>query len=332
MKIIKQAVPTNIITGFLGVGKSTAIQHLLSHKPEGEIWAVLVNEFGEVGIDGNMLRQNGDNKQLYIKEVPGGCMCCTSGLPMQIALNLLLAQSKPDRLLIEPTGLGHPLEVLQSLSAEHYRGILDLRQTLTLVDARKAKDKRYSEHPIFRQQIQVADRLVANKSDLYQPDDPDSLKALAMELGYQGEITSVTQGQLEPNWLQGKAGFGQSLINAQRDRTEDSTEALEALSAPDTGFIRRQARADGFYSCGWVFAPSACFNFTALMSLLLGLDMQRVKAIMYTDKGWFVFNQVDGVLSTSELTEGLDSRLECISDSENEFDSLEQALQQVQIR
>ncbi len=99
-------IPTNIITGALGVGKTTLIQSLLKNKPKNEKWAILVNEFGEVGIDGAMLTGAASHaaaQDIFIKEVPGGCMCCTSGLPMQIALNLLLAQAKPDRLLIEPT-------------------------------------------------------------------------------------------------------------------------------------------------------------------------------------------------------------------------------------
>ena len=100
-------VPTNIITGFLGVGKTTVIQKLLSQKPVEERWAVLVNEFGEVGIDSNLFsRAKGQNNSVTISQVPGGCMCCTNGLPMQMALNLLLKESKPHRLLIEPTGLG----------------------------------------------------------------------------------------------------------------------------------------------------------------------------------------------------------------------------------
>jgi len=110
------AVPTNIVTGFLGVGKTTTILHLLKSKPAGERWAVLVNEFGEIGIDGSLIQgQHSKEMGVYIREVPGGCMCCTAGLPMQIALNQLLVSSRPDRLLIEPTGLGHPKEVLQTL-------------------------------------------------------------------------------------------------------------------------------------------------------------------------------------------------------------------------
>lgn len=77
---------TNLITGFLGSGKTTSILHLLAQKPADEKWAVLVNEFGEVGIDGALLADSG----ALLKEIPGGCMCCVNGLPMQVGLNTLL--------------------------------------------------------------------------------------------------------------------------------------------------------------------------------------------------------------------------------------------------
>ncbi len=80
---------TNLITGFLGCGKTTTIRHLLAQKPEHEKWAVLVNEFGEIGIDGALLADSG----AVLKEIPGGCMCCVNGLPMQIGLNMLLQQA-----------------------------------------------------------------------------------------------------------------------------------------------------------------------------------------------------------------------------------------------
>lgn len=125
-----KAIPTNLITGFLGSGKTTAILHLLANKPKGETWGVLVNEFGEIGIDGAMM----SGKGAVVREVPGGCMCCVAGLPMQIGLNMLIARSKPDRILIEPTGLGHPEQILQTLSGEHYGEVLDLKASICLVD------------------------------------------------------------------------------------------------------------------------------------------------------------------------------------------------------
>ncbi|MEZ9795040.1 GTP-binding protein, partial [Vibrio splendidus] len=80
-------IPTNIITGFLGVGKTSAILNLMKNKPVNERWAVLVNEFGEIGVDGSLIQGNQATQQVFIREVPGGCMCCAAGLPMQIALN-----------------------------------------------------------------------------------------------------------------------------------------------------------------------------------------------------------------------------------------------------
>ncbi|WP_369823160.1 GTP-binding protein, partial [Oleiphilus sp. HI0128] len=80
----------------LGVGKTSAILNLLKQKPDNERWAVLVNEFGEIGVDGSFFQgQSSQEQGVFIKEVPGGCMCCASGLPMQIALNQLLSRAKP---------------------------------------------------------------------------------------------------------------------------------------------------------------------------------------------------------------------------------------------
>ena len=135
-----QSVPTNIITGFLGVGKTSAILHLLKSKPDSERWAVLVNEFGEIGVDGSLFEgQHNEEGNVFIREVPGGCMCCAAGLPMQIALNQLLTRAKPDRLLIEPTGLGHPIEVIEVLTSDYNLEALSIEKTITLVGCEKPR-------------------------------------------------------------------------------------------------------------------------------------------------------------------------------------------------
>ncbi len=75
--------PTNLVMGFLGVGKTTAILDLIKQKPKHENWAVLVNEFGKIGIDGAIYVNAG----VTVKEIAGGCLCCAVGVPFQISLN-----------------------------------------------------------------------------------------------------------------------------------------------------------------------------------------------------------------------------------------------------
>jgi G3E family GTPase len=155
-------IPTNLVMGFLGVGKTTAILDLLKQKPKNENWAVLVNEFGKIGIDGAIYTAAG----VTVKEVAGGCLCCAVGIPFQVSVNQLLKEVRPDWLLIEPTGLGHPKKVLDMLVTGSFKEVLKLKASVCLVDPEKLKDSRYTTHETFIDQIALSDVLVANKMDL----------------------------------------------------------------------------------------------------------------------------------------------------------------------
>lgn len=342
-------VAVNVITGFLGAGKSTAILHLLQHKPEHERWAVLVNEFGEVGIDGSLMQgQEAEADGIFIREVPGGCMCCTAGLPMQVAMATLLAQGRPHRLLIEPTGLGHPREVLDTLGAPHYRETLDLQATITVVDARKVRDARYTDHDTFRQQLEVADVIVANKVDRYEADDLSALRRYLDQLGGPGErpLHAVEQGALDPRWLAAPVGgrgpdHGHDDQGHDRDRDhdhdhghahdhrDDHSSHVQMPTVPEipaSGFLRIDNEGEGFFSQGWVFDPAWTFDEQKVYLLLIGVDAERVKGVFRTDKGTAGYNMVDQVLTTSTLDETPDSRVEIISTSQDAFRGLEQGL------
>lgn len=314
------AIPTNIITGFLGVGKTTAIMHLLRNKPEGEVWSVLVNEFGEIGIDGAMLK----SINAHVREVPGGCICCVAGLPMKIALNMLIATTKPNRILIEPTGLGHPEEIINTLTGEYYDRVLDLRATLTLVDPRKLSDERYTGNANFQDQLAVADVLVANKTDLASAQDEENFQQLikGFDVKKQGAYW-VEQGQLMSGWLD-MVRVARPVKNAQHHRSNALSPQREIynleVSLPEgEDFIRRENQGQDFYSCGWIFRPEWQFNFNQLFLLMTGFAVARVKAIFNTDQGAHIFNSENGVLSVNQLEQSLavdllDSRIELIDD------------------
>jgi G3E family GTPase len=313
MQKIEQ-VPTNIITGALGVGKTTLIQALLKQKPKSERWAVLVNEFGEVGVDGALLACP-EESGIFIREVPGGCMCCTSGLPMQIALNMLLAKAKPHRLLIEPTGLGHPQEVIQTLTADHYKEVLDIRATLALIDIRKLADKRWRAHHTFKEQLQIADYIIATKSDLYSEPLNTVLQHYLDEIGITDTPVSYAQhGQIEPELLREKSKYIQ-----QSDKHPHShsifLDQSRIITTPATGSIKVENSGEGYYSCGWIRAPSECFDYQSVKDTLLSLSVDRLKAVLITEQGVVSCNMSDGCLSLSmPILEGSpDSRLEFIT-------------------
>lgn len=315
-----QTVPTNIITGFLGVGKTTAILSLLKAKPSNERWAVLVNEFGDVGIDGGLLKgQYVEEGGVFIREVPGGCMCCAAGLPMQIALNQLLIRSKPQRLLIEPTGLGHPKEVLQVLSADYYRNILDVQKIITLIDARKLTDSRYTQHDTFNQQIDIADVVVGNKQDLYQDSDKLLLvKYIQQRKDSEAEVVFTEHGILDPTILVGRTN-ALSLPIQTYHHHHQSFESVEDEPIPECGFVKRENSGEGYRSIGWRFSTVKIFNKRALFTCFTGLSVERLKAVLITNEGVFGYNLVDNLLTEVALDDCLESRIEIIVTAESKL-------------
>ncbi|RXJ73947.1 cobalamin biosynthesis protein CobW [Veronia nyctiphanis] len=310
------AVPTNIITGFLGVGKTSAILHLMKHKPDSERWAVLVNEFGEIGVDGSLFEgQHGKEKGVFIREVPGGCMCCAAGLPMQIALNQLLSEARPDRLLVEPTGLGHPKEVLQVLSSENYRKALTLNKTVTLVDARKLSDSRYTEHETFNQQIAIADVVVGNKLDLYQEEDKSKLLDYVGKHGKIGTEVHFTQhGEMSLSHLFGEMTAEVYASHHHHHHGEQKPLASEQ-ALPECGFLAATNEGEGFESVGWRFAPDMIFDRQKLCRLLTNISAERIKAVFITSDGVFGYNQTEDGLMEMELNDTAESRIEMIATS-----------------
>ncbi|MEX0336112.1 GTP-binding protein [Vibrio tubiashii] len=312
-------VPTNIITGFLGVGKTSAILNLMKSKPEDERWAVLVNEFGEIGVDGSLFQgQSNQGQQVFIREVPGGCMCCAAGLPMQIALNQLLSEAKPDRLLIEPTGLGHPKEVLEVLSSKHYRQVLSLQKNVTLVDARKLSDQRYTHHEAFNQQIAIADTVVGNKQDLYQPGDKTKLKAYVAEISRPNtKVVFAVHGRLPLSEFEGKANLDELVPHHHHHHHHhhESKPLASELPMPDSGMLKATNSGEGYQSAGWRFAANKLFDRQKLLRLLVGLKAERMKAVFITQDGIFGYNLTEDGLTESELDECSETRIEVIAET-----------------
>ena len=334
-----QRVATHVVTGFLGVGKTTTLLHWLEVKPAQERWAILVNEFGEVGVDGALLSGSYPDAGVVIREVPGGCICCAAGVPMVVALNQLLKKAKPHHLFIEPTGLGHPKEILAILNSAVYEGVLDVCATLTLVDARKIKDIRYTQNHTFNEQLKVADYIIAHKADVYDFDDLPNLTAYVAQLVARSEgekpllptpIVTANFGDIPLDYLAKPRTVAVAESGGQQRNPHLSYAALQPVKSPavlpNTGMLKVSNQATGFVSVGWVFDKSFVFSRTEVAGLCCIILAERLKAIFITDEGVWGFNKVDGELTVTPLQDAVDSRIEIITASSHSVDGLEDVL------
>lgn len=304
-------IPTHLVLGFLGAGKTTAILSLLKQKPRGERWAVLVNEFGEVGIDGAFL----SNQGVAVKEVPGGCMCCVSGLPMQIGLNSLINFSRPDRLFIEPTGLGHPAQVIETLTGEFYKDVMDLSASVCLVDPRRLEDERVLASAQFHDQVAVAEVLVASKADLCTTEQLAHFEAWASTWQpAKQRIGQISSGQLPLAWLAGDSMGLPSHFpgNHHHHHGKPGTDKPSLADEPWQYYFNQ---GDGFTSLGWRIHKDLIFDPLVLQSLASDAAFERFKGVVRTTDGWCMLNAVGGVLTLLESEPSDESRLEIISRS-----------------
>lgn len=320
------AIPTNIITGFLGAGKTTVIRHLLRTKPEQEKWAVLVNEFGEVGIDGTFLSSNGlDSKDIAVKEVPGGCMCCSVGLPSRTALNNLIRTHNPDRILIEPTGLAHPAQILDMFSGQEYQEVLELKAVVCLVDPWSISEPKFLELPAFHDQIALSDVLVATKQDVAQTEHLAIFKTFAEKLQpKKAAIEIISDGELPWQLLdlkrsaeaQPKVGHHHSPHHTHHPA--DSSDSKNLPEADREGVIRVENSTahndqDQSIGCGWIFSSNWQFDRDQLIQFFEQLTVPRIKGVFATAEGWCAINKMRQNISSEMIEYSDQSRVEMIN-------------------
>ena len=277
-----EQIPTHLISGPLGSGKTTLMRHLISVRPEGERWAILINEFGEVGIDAALLEN--DDEGVSLAEVPGGCLCCVNGLPFQIGLSRLLRRTRPDRLFIEASGLGHPATLLSQLANFPWKDVLALQPMLMVLDAHALHTGK-ALPDAQRSALSAAGLLILNKSaELCMADR----KAVLAGLDTNAPVYWCQHSQLP--WENVPRQTGPLSVAPGLDDLPDTPAAPGTLWRTVDDWHCRESSRDVWYSIGWQIHPTQQFKRQALEDWLSGSDWQRAKGIAHTEDGWMSFN------------------------------------------
>ena len=317
-------INTNLIIGRLGSGKTSCIQHLIKQIPENEYWLIIVNEFGQIGIDGALLSDHPSNK-LNIREISGGCICCAAQSQLRVSLTQLIREKRPDRILIEATGLGHPAGIIDLLRSEYLRPVININAIITVVDIslfEHQPDSLDISSPLntesFSQQIQLADIIVLNKMDLAATSNQThAAHYLKSFYPLKNKTLKTIQGKIDISYLSLDSAVDtkDSLSQTQTHYSHDK-QVFQTHNYPIQQF---SAESEAHMSFGFIFPAEIVFSRKCLEDFFTGflnnpsLKIERLKAVFNCDRNWHAFNAVGKDLNLSESFYRRDSRIEIIS-------------------
>lgn len=324
-----QGIKVTLITGFLGAGKTTLIRQLLEKAPIHERWAVLVNEFGDIGLDGAFYSEAG----VAIKEVPGGCVCCTTSAAFQQGLNQLIRQYNPDRIFIEPSGLGHPKQIIQKLRSDSYQDVLLLTGAFCVLDARNLHDERYTKHAIFNDQIESANGIVLSHVDKYQQQDIDRLEAYFGDVSIQQpelfmsnpmelDLDDLDIGLRDVGFLSEKKASNYTHADHSHDTYSEHEHVHESNKTEPPWHYQKQQ--DAMQVLGWRWAIGNYFDEQSLTSTIEEMSsfegVYRIKGVFQINTEEAVFVNVSrGEVTLTKSNWQETSRMEIIGDVENDW-------------
>ena len=191
-------VKVNVISGFLGAGKTTLIKKLLTGSLRKEKVVLLENEYGEIGIDGGFMKDAG----ITVTELNAGCICCTMAGDFQTAIDQLIDTYHPDRILVEPTGVGKLSEILSAVEkAKQRHPEIEIGGSATVVDAGKCRMYMKNFGEFFLDQVKSASTVIFSRTQLLPADRVEKSRQLIAEAHPDARIITTPWNEMEPDFM-----------------------------------------------------------------------------------------------------------------------------------
>ena len=272
--VSKTNIPITIISGFLGSGKTTLLNHILTNQ-QGIKTAVLVNEFGEIGIDNELIIKTEEE----MIELSNGCICCSiNGELVEAIEKLINVNKKLDYIIIETTGLADPLPVAMTLLGSDLRDQTRLDSIITLIDAENFNDVAL-ESSIGRSQVIYGDILLLNKCDLVTNKNIEETIDKLKEIKNDVRILKSIKGNIPLNLLLSVGLFETDLIN-QKESVHDHSH--EHKHKHGHGHSEEDNRIEDFLSVSFqTKEPFSLRKFQYFLDNQLKSDVFRAKGILW---------------------------------------------------
>lgn len=209
---IDKMTKIDIVSGFLGAGKTTLIKKLLKEAFSGEQIVLIENEFGEIGIDGGFLQEAG----VEIREMNSGCICCSLVGDFGASLKEVLTKYQPDRIIIEPSGVGKLSDVKKAVADVNEEVGVTLNSSVVVVDAQKCRMYMKNFGEFFNNQIENSNTIVLSRTDKMSEEKIAQVVAMIREHNPQAEIITTPWDSLD----------GAQILEAMENRKEDLAASL----------------------------------------------------------------------------------------------------------
>ena len=287
----------DIYSGFLGAGKTTLIKKMIQEAYSGEKLVLIENEFGEIGIDGGFLQDAGIN----ITEMNSGCICCSLVGDFGKALTQVIEQYAPDRIVIEPSGVGKLSDVIAAVNKVTNEEVT-LGYTVVVVDAGKVKVYMKNFGEFYNNQIETASTIILSRTDSVAQAKLDTAVAMIREHNQAATIVTTPWTQLTGAQLleamEGQATLAAELAKLEHEHHHHDHE--EGCCCGHHGHDHHHHHADEVFTA-WGVETHKKFDAQAITRALIGLDsgeygmILRAKGIIAANDGtWIHFDYVPG--------------------------------------